>query len=67
MGSTKRATGTLDMPSRLEVLDKAGELVDQLAEAAGFEEDPRLDLRTGYGSRWSTRSCTATAASRPGA
>ena len=51
MGSRKRATVTLDMPSRLEVLDKAGELVDQLAEAAGFEEDPRLDIRTGCGSR----------------
>jgi len=34
------------LPSRLEVLDKAGELVAQLAEAAGFEEDARLDIQT---------------------
>jgi serine/threonine-protein kinase RsbW len=34
------------LPSRLAVLDKAGELVAQLAEAAGFEEDARLDIQT---------------------
>jgi serine/threonine-protein kinase RsbW len=36
----------LELPSRLEVLDKAGEAVGQLAEAAGFEEDARLDIET---------------------
>jgi serine/threonine-protein kinase RsbW len=34
------------MPSRLEMLEKADELVCQLAEAAGFDEDSRLDIRT---------------------
>ena len=43
---TRRATVRLELPSRLEVLDKAGELVAQLAEAAGFEEDSRLDIQT---------------------
>ena len=43
---TRRVTVRLELPSRLEVLDEAGELVGQLAEAAGFEEDPRLDIQT---------------------
>jgi serine/threonine-protein kinase RsbW len=34
------------LPSRLEVLGKAAELVEQLAEAAGFDWDSRLDIQT---------------------
>jgi len=33
------------MPSRLEMLDQAGELVGQLAEVAGFDENSRLDIQ----------------------
>jgi serine/threonine-protein kinase RsbW len=33
------------MPSRLESLDQAGEVVGRLSEAAGFDEDARLDIQ----------------------
>jgi serine/threonine-protein kinase RsbW len=45
MGSRKRTTVLLEMPSRLGLLDKAGEVVRQLAEAAGFDEDSLLDVQ----------------------
>ena len=40
-----RVTVHLEMPSRLESLDQAGEVVGQLSEAAGFDEDARLDIQ----------------------
>ena len=46
MDSRNRTRVHLEMPSRLEMLDKAGELVGQLADVAGFDEDSRLDIQT---------------------
>ena len=45
MRSGERTTVRLEMPSRLEMLDQAGELVAQLAEVGGFDEDSRLDIQ----------------------
>jgi serine/threonine-protein kinase RsbW len=45
MESEERTTIRLEMPSRLEMLDKAGDLVAQLAEVGGFDEDSRLDIQ----------------------
>lgn len=45
MRSGERTTVRLEMPSRLEMLDKAGEVVRQLAEVGGFDEDSRLDIQ----------------------
>jgi serine/threonine-protein kinase RsbW len=45
MESRTRATVQLEMPSRLEVLDRAGQLVGQLADVAGFDKDSRLDIQ----------------------
>jgi serine/threonine-protein kinase RsbW len=33
------------MPSRLEMLDRAGEVVRQLAEVGGFDEESRQDIQ----------------------
>ena len=45
MGSTTRTTIRLEVPSRLEMLDKARELVGQVTEFGGFDEDSRLDIQ----------------------
>jgi serine/threonine-protein kinase RsbW len=44
LGSEERTTIRLEMPSRLEMLDEAGDLVARLAEKGGFDEDSRLDI-----------------------
>jgi serine/threonine-protein kinase RsbW len=46
MESRKRATVSLDMPSRLEMLEKADVMVGQLAEIVGFDEDSRFAIQT---------------------
>ena len=43
--SSGRATVSLEMPSRVESLDKAGTVVAQLAEVAGFDEGSQLDIQ----------------------
>lgn len=40
-----RVTVHLELPSRLESLDQAGEVVDRLSEVAGFDEDARLHIQ----------------------
>jgi anti-sigma regulatory factor (Ser/Thr protein kinase) len=35
----------LELPSRLDMLDTAGELVGQVADIAGFDHDARLDIQ----------------------
>ncbi len=42
---SRRATVSLEMPSRVESLDKAQTVVAQLAEVAGFDEDSQLDIQ----------------------
>jgi len=44
MGSTEKGTIRLDIPSRLEMLETAGAVVDQVAKAVGFDEDSRHDI-----------------------
>jgi serine/threonine-protein kinase RsbW len=46
MESRKRATVSLEMPSRLEMLEKADVMVGQLAEVVGFDQDSRLAIQT---------------------
>jgi serine/threonine-protein kinase RsbW len=46
MESRKRATVSLEMPSRLEMLEKADVMVGDLAEAVGFDQDSRLAIQT---------------------
>jgi serine/threonine-protein kinase RsbW len=45
MESRKRATVSLDMPSRLEMVEKADVMVGQLAELVGFDEDSRFAIQ----------------------
>jgi serine/threonine-protein kinase RsbW len=46
MESRRRATVSLELPSRLEMLEKADAMVGDLAEAVGFDEDSRLAIQT---------------------
>ena len=46
MEGRRRTRVHLEMPSRIEMLEKADQLLGQLAEAAGFDEDSQLDIRT---------------------
>jgi serine/threonine-protein kinase RsbW len=45
MASREKGTIRLEIPSRLQMLDGAGEVVDRMARAAGFDGDARDDIQ----------------------
>jgi serine/threonine-protein kinase RsbW len=45
MGAKEKGTIRLEIPSRIDLLETARQLVDQVAKSAGFDEDGRQDIQ----------------------